>query len=103
MAVSGNIQVDWKEAPDFKRIYATNVFTAVVDYDFHMIFGVCNLALQAQPMMIPKANGQYLAEVILPLRSLKELKTIVDEALKQAELKFGEIKIPKSPEDYFQR
>lgn len=99
----GSIRIEWKYADDFKRVYVTNIFGLLGDYDYRLIFGVGNIVMQQDIQSMPKAQGEYKVEVNFPFRALKELKIIIDDAVKQAELRFGEIKLPKKPEDIFKQ
>ncbi len=99
----GSLRVEWKYAEDFKRVYATNSFNVVGDYDARIIFGLVSTVLQQDPNTMPKAQGEYNVEVILPFRALKELRDGLDKTVKDAEMRFGEIKLPKKPEDYFKQ
>lgn len=97
----GSIRLEWKYADDFKRVYATNVFGIVGEYDYRLLAGVGNVMLQQDPDVMPKAQGEYKVELVLPFRTLKELRNMIDDAVRQAEIRYGEIKLPKKAEDYF--
>jgi hypothetical protein len=97
------IHVDWKYADDFKRVYATNAFGIAGDYDYKITFGVVNTVLQQDPTTQAKAEGEYTAEVTLSFRALKELRNALDEGIKAVEARFGEIKLPRRPEDIFRQ
>ncbi len=99
----GSIHLEWKYADDFKRVYATNAFGIVGEYDYRLLFGGGNVLLQQDPNSIPKAQGEYNVELVFSFRTLKELRNMVDEAVKNVEMRFGEIKLPKKPEDYFKQ
>jgi hypothetical protein len=99
----GQLRVDWKYADDFKRAYVTNSFCVGGDYDSRIIFGLSNIIMQQEATSMPKAQGDYKVEVILPFRALKELRNGLDEAIKGIETRLGEIKLPKKPEDYFKQ
>ena len=99
----GQLHVDWKYADDFKRAYVTNSFCVGGDYDFKIIFGLSHVIMQQEATSIPKAQGEYKVEVMLPFRALKELRNGLDGAIKNIETRFGEIKLPKTPEDYFKQ
>lgn len=59
--------------------------------------------MQQDPSATPKADGEYKVEVILPFRTMKELRNLLDDAVRNIELRFGEIKLPKKPEDMFKQ
>jgi hypothetical protein len=99
----GTIRVEWKYADDFKRVYVTNSFGVAGDYDYKLLFGATNVLMQEDPTTMPKALGQFKVEVSLPFRTLKELRNALDDAVKVVETRFGEIKLPKQPEDYFKQ
>ena len=62
-----------------------------------------NVLLQEDPNTMPKAKGEYKVEVVIPFRTLKEMKQLIDDAIKAVEMRFGEIKLPKKPEDVFKQ
>ncbi len=97
------VRVDWRYAEDFKRVYATNSFGIAGEYDYRIIFGASNTVMQQDPTTAAKAEGEYKAEVILSYRALKELRNALDDGVKAVEARFGEIKLPKRPEDYFKQ
>jgi hypothetical protein len=97
------MRLEWKYADDFKQVYATNSFAIVLDYDARIIFGLAAPTMQSDPESLPKADGKYTVEVILPFRALKELAIGLTNAVKDAEMRHGEIKLPKRPEDYFKQ
>ena len=99
----GQVRLEWKYADDFKRVYATNSFTILADYDARIIFGLSNPIMQSEAASMPKGVGEYKVEIILPFRTLKELVIGLDRMVKDAETRFGEIKLPKRPEDYFKQ
>ena len=94
---------EWKYAEDFKRVYVTNSFGIAGDYDYRLIFGVPSIIMQQEVTSTPKAEGEYKVEVILPFRAMKELRNTLDETVKNIEMRFGEIKLPKAPEDVFRQ
>jgi len=97
-------RVEWRYGEDCKTVYVTNSFFTISDYDTRVTFGLVNPILQQEPLtMMPKAQGEFKVEVVLPFRALKELRDGLDKAVKDMELRFGEIKIPKRPEDYFKQ
>jgi len=100
---TGPIRIEWKYASDFKRIEATNIFGMGADYDFHLLFGVTNVVMGQDPGATPRAEGEYRAEIVMPFRTMKELRNLLDEGIKNVELRFGEIKLPKTPEDVFKQ
>jgi hypothetical protein len=101
---TGALTPEWKYADDFRRVYATHSFNMVSDYDTRLTFGLINPILQQEPAtMMPKAQGEYKMEVILPFRALKELRDGLDRSVREMEMRFGEIKIPKRPEDIFKQ
>ncbi len=97
------VHLDWKYADDFKRAYVTHAFCVAGDYECRIFFGVNNVIMQQEAANMPKAEGQYKIEVILPFRALKEMKLTIDEFIKTIETRFGEIKLPKKPEDIFKQ
>ncbi len=99
----GQLRIEWKYADDFKQVYTTNTFTMVGDYDARITFGLTNVILQQDPNIMPKAVGEYKVAVVLPFRALKELRDGLDRTVKDLEMRFGEIKLPKKPEDYFKQ
>jgi len=99
----GVLRIEWKYAEDFKRIHSTNIFGLAGDYDYRLIFGGPNIIMQQDPSATPKADGEYKVEVILPFRTMKELRNLLDDAVRNIELRFGEIKLPKKPEDMFKQ
>ncbi len=103
MSKEATIRLEWKYSDDFKRTYATNSFGLVGEYDYRLTFGVSNIVLAEEPNATPKVSAEYRTEVILPFRALKELQILVNEAVKGVETRFGEIKLPKKPEDYFKQ
>jgi len=100
---TGQMRVEWEYADDYKHVYATNSFTVVLDYDARIIFGSANATMQSDPESMPKAEGKYQVEVILPFRALKELAIGLNNTVKDAEMRHGEIKLPKRPEDYYKQ
>jgi hypothetical protein len=69
-----------------------------------LTFGLTNILLGQEALAsAPKAAGDYLVEVVLSLRALKELQMLVNEAVKVLEMRWGEIKLPKRPEDIFKQ
>jgi len=100
---TGQMRLEWKYADDFKQVYATNTFTIVADYDVRILFGQADPKMQSDPESMPKAEGQYKVEIILPFRTLKELAIGLNNTVKDAEMRHGEIKLPKRPEDYFKQ
>jgi hypothetical protein len=99
----GTIRLEWKYADDFKHVNATNTFGLAGDYDYRLVFGAVNVLLQEDPQTMPKANGEYKVEVVIPFRTLKEMKQLIDDAIRAVEMRFGEIKLPKKPEDVFKQ
>jgi hypothetical protein len=97
------IRLEWKYADDFKRVHATNTFGIAGDYDYRLLFGAANVMMQEDPQTMPKARGEYKVEVVIPFRSLKEMKQLIDDAIKVVETHHGEIKLPKKPEDVFKQ
>jgi hypothetical protein len=99
----GVLRIEWKYAEDFKRTYVTNTFGLAGDYDYRLIFGGPSVIMQQDASATPKAEGEYKVEVVLPFRTMKELRNLLDDAIKHIELRFGEIKLPKKPEDMFKQ
>jgi hypothetical protein len=99
----GTVRPDWKYVDDFKRVYATNIFGIAGDYDYRLLFGAANIMMQEDPTTMPKARGEYKVEVVIPFRSLKEMKRLIDDAIQVVETRQGEIKLPKRPEDIFKQ
>ena len=99
----GTIRLEWKYADDFKRVYVTNTFGIAGDYDYKLLFGIANVMMQEDPNAMPKAQGEYKVEAVIPFRSLKEMKELIDNAIRMVETRFGEIKLPKKPEDIFKQ
>lgn len=99
----GTVRLEWKYADDFKRVYTTNTFGIAGDYDYRLLFGFANVVMQEDPNTMPKARGEYKVEVVIPFRALKEMKRLIDDAIKVVETRHGEIKLPKQPEDYFKQ
>ncbi len=97
------IRLEWKYADDFKRVYTTNSFGIAGDYDYKLLFGLANVLMQEDPTAMPKAQGEYKVEVAIPFRAVKELRNLLEDAVKVIETRFGEIKLPKKPEDYFKQ
>jgi hypothetical protein len=97
------LRIEWKYAEDFKRVYVTNVFGIAGDYDYRVIFGAPNVIMQQDASATPKAEGEYKVEVFLSFRTMKELRNMLDNAIKDIELRLGEIKLPKKPEDVFKQ
>jgi hypothetical protein len=94
-SITGALQVEWKYSDDFKRVYMTNSWTMVTDYDARIVFGLVGPAMQNVAGFMPKGEGKYEIEVIMPLRTLKELAISLNNTVKDAESRFGEIKLPK--------
>ncbi len=88
------IQVQWKYADDFKRVYATHSFPMVTDYDARVVFGLIGPALQDQPEFTPKGEAKYEIEIVMPLPALKDLAIRLNNTLKDVESRLGEIKLP---------
>lgn len=103
MSKEATLRLDWRYAEDFKRAYVTNSFGIAGEYDYRLTFGVSDVILAAEPQGTPKVSAEYRVEVVLPFRAVKELRNLVDEAVKRIETRFGEIKLPKKPEDYFKQ
>jgi hypothetical protein len=99
----GMIRIEWKYAEDFKRVNVTSSFGIAGDYDYHLIFGTPRVEMQPDSSTLPKAQGEYKVELILPFRAVKELRNLLDEGIKNIEMRFGEIKLPKKPEDVFKQ
>ena len=99
----GTLRIEWKYPDDFKRVYATNSFGVAGDYDYRIVFALARVVLQQDPNSMPKAEGEYLVEAVLPFRTMKELRNMLDDAVKNVEARLGEIKLPKRPEDYFKQ
>jgi hypothetical protein len=99
----GQVRLEWKYADDFKRVYATNSFNILAEYDTRIVFGLSNVILQSDATSMPKGVGEYKVEIILPFRALKELAISLSSMVKEAETRFGEIKLQKRPEDYFKQ
>jgi hypothetical protein len=99
----GQVRLEWKYADDFKRVYATNNFTVIGDYDARIFFGLSSPVMQSDPTSMPKGGGEYKVEIILPFRALKELVINLNTMVKDAEARFGEIRLPKRPEDLFKQ
>lgn len=97
------LRLDWKYAADFKKVFATNTFGLLGDYDYRLVFGSADVIMQADANTAPKVQGDYKAEIVLPFRAVKELRNLLDEAVRNIELRFGEIKLPKKPEDIFRQ
>jgi hypothetical protein len=97
------VRPEWKYTDDFKRVYATNTFGIGGDYDYRLLFGAANVMMQEDPQTMPKARGEYKVEVVIPFRALKEMKQLIDEAIKVVETRHGEIKLPKKPEDIYKQ
>jgi len=99
----GMVRIEWKYAEDFKRAYVTNMFGIAGDYDYHLIFGAPNVMMQQDASSTPKAQGEYKIEAVMPFRTMKELRNLLDDTIRNVELRFGEIKLPKKPEDMFKQ
>ncbi len=97
------LRLEWKYATDFKKAFATNTFGIAGDYDYRLIFGSADVVMQPDSSTAPKVQGEYKVEVVLPFRAVKELRNLLDDAVKNIELRFGEIKLPKKPEDIFRQ
>ena len=100
---TGPIRIEWKYASDFKQVNITNVFSMAAEYDFHLLFGAANILMQQDPNSTPRVQGEYKAEIVMPFRTMKELRNVLDDAIKNVELRFGEIKLPKRPEDVYKQ
>jgi hypothetical protein len=99
----GVLRIEWKYAQDFKSTYATNIFGIAGDYDYRLIFGGPSIIMQQDASSTPKAEGEYKVEVVLPFRTMKELRNLLDNVGRDVELRLGEIKLPKKPEDMFKQ
>lgn len=97
------VRVEWKYADDFKRVYATNTFGIAGEYDYRVIFGGPSIIMQQDASSTPKAQGEYKVEVILSFRAMKELRNSLDNTVKDIEMRLGEIKLRKMPEDVFKQ
>jgi hypothetical protein len=100
---TGPIRLEWKYADNFRREYVTNFFGMVGDFDYRVIFGASGVLMQADPNAIPKAQGEYKFEAVMSFWVMKQLRNVLDEAVKNVEMRVGEIKLPRRPEDVFKQ
>ncbi len=89
------VGADWKYAEDFRRVHVTHVFGQATDYDYRLILGFFDAIKQQRPADPSEPKAEYKVELILPFRTLKEMRGVLDEAVKQVESRVGEIKLPK--------
>jgi hypothetical protein len=92
---TSKLPVEWKYSDDVKRVYASHTWAMVMDNDARIVFGLVGPAMQSEAAFMPKGEGKYEIEIILPLRTLKELAIGLNNAVKDAESRFGEIKLPQ--------
>jgi len=98
---SGNLEIDWLPKEGLTPEYATHVFYLIDEFHATLTFGRTHPELQIKPMDTPRVRGEYFSQLQLPFRTVKELSIVLQEMVKQIEMKHGEIKLPKNPEDVF--
>jgi len=93
------LPINWKYSPTFRRVYVTDLFGLVGNFDYRLIVGRTNVVLQEDTDRTPSAEGQFEMEIMVPFAVLKELKNRLEMDIELVEKRFGQITIPVSPDD----
>jgi hypothetical protein len=93
------LDVNWKYADDFKRVYVSNAFGMIGDSDYRLFAALVSPVMQENPSKVPTVTGDVKVELMLPFPVLKTLRDLLDEDVKLVERRFGQIIVPTSPDD----